>query len=152
MEKVNKYLSPALSILLGILLLVFKGEVISIALTVLGVVFIVLGILDVTKNQTTPGIIRIVIGAVIIAFGWLLLSVALYVIAVLLVIAGIYGIYQTSTKKSSTALNYLQPVLLTLVGLCLFFNQGGTVAWVFIAVGIILVVQGIIGLLNVLKK
>lgn len=152
MEKTSKFLSPVLSIVLGILLLVFKGDVVSIALTVLGVVFLVMGIMDIVNKQITLGIVRMVIGAAIIVFGWLLLSVALYVIAVFLIIAGIYGIYKLLQKKSAKALDYLQPILLTVVGLCLFFNQGGTVAWVFIVVGIILIVQGIVGLLNVLKK
>ena len=152
MQNYKKLLSPVLSIVLGVLLLVFKGSVVSIALSVLGVVFIVLGIIDITNKQTTVGIVRIAIGAVIIIFGWLLLSVALYVIAVLLVLAGVANLYNLVNAKKPFGLNYLQAILLLLIGLCLFFNQGATVGWVFLVVGIILVVQGVLGLVSALNK
>lgn len=152
MKNFAKLTSPLISLLIGILLIVFKGDIISIALTVLGALFIVLGIIDLTNNQNQVGIVRIVVGVVIIAFGWFLVSVALYVIAVLLVIAGAGAVFNLTSKKAKFSIAYLQPILFILAGLCLFFSQGTTVSWVFIVVGAILAVQGVMGLYTSLKK
>ncbi len=153
MKKFSKFLAPILAILLGVLLVAKQGELVSIALTVLGVVFIVFGIIDIVKkNDVRTGVVRIVVGAVIIAFGWLLLPIALYIIAVCMTIAGIAGIYALLKGKKKFSMDYLQPILMTVAGICLFFNQGAAISWVFIVVGIMLIIHGALGLMNAINK
>ena len=152
MKNLSKLASPLLSIALGVLLLVFKGGIISIALTVLGVLFIVMGVMDLVNKQNQTGLIRFIIGAVIIALGWLLVSVALYIFAVLLVLSGAYGIFTLTKNNKKLSIAYIQPILLLIAGACLFFNQGTTVDWVFIVVGAVLLAQGVLALYNGLKK
>ena len=39
---------------------------------------------------------------------------------------------------------YIKPVIGMAASVCLIFNQGGTVAWVFVVTGIIFVIEGIL--------
>lgn len=152
MKNLTKLTSPLLTLAIGVLLLIFKGGIVSIALTVLGVVFLVMGIVDIINKQTQTGIIRLIVGAVIIVFGWLLVTVALYIIAVILAITGLYGLFGLISQKKKISVMYLNPILLLIAGVCLFFNQGTAIDWVFIVVGAVFVVQGLIGTYETLKK
>ena len=152
MKNLSKLTSPLLLIAIGLLLLVFKGGVVSIALTIFGVVFIVMGIVGLINKQNQTAIIRLIIGAVIIAFGWLFVQIALYIIAFILILTGVYLLFNLVSKKIKFSLVYLNPLLLFVAGICLFFNQGVTMDWVFIVVGAVFVVQGVLGVYGMLKK
>ena len=152
MKNLSKLTSPLLLIAIGLLLLVFKGGIVSIALTVFGVVFIVMGIVGLINKQNQTAIIRLIIGAVIIAFGWLFVQIALYIIAFILILTGVYLLFNLVSKKIKFSLVYLNPLLLFVAGICLFFNQGVTMDWVFIVVGAVFVVQGVLGAYGMLKK
>jgi uncharacterized membrane protein HdeD (DUF308 family) len=45
-----------------------------------------------------------------------------------------------------------QPVIYILVAICLFFNQGGAISWVFILSGVFLILDGIAGIIGALDK
>ena len=47
---------------------------------------------------------------------------------------------------------YIAPILNILLGLLLLFNQGGTLAWIFIVVGVLLIVDGVMLLCSALSK
>ncbi len=151
MEKFNKFTIPLLNILIGILLLVFKGGVIKIALTVVGVAFIVFGIVDLLNKQKQMGIARLIVGAIIIVFGYFLTTVAIYIIAVLLVLGGVLSLGKLTQARVRSALHYVQPILLMIIGLCLLFHQGAAVSWVFIVAGVAFVLNGILELSRTLK-
>ena len=159
MEKTNKYISAAIMIVIGLLLIILKGGIIGILLTALGVALIVMGILDaVQRKDVTRCVIKCVIGAVIILGGWLFVAVMLYILGALLVIVGILWIIklvQRHTKGVNligTITAYLVPALYILIGVCLFFNQSAFVNVVFIIVGVIVLVDGIIQLVNAIKE
>lgn len=85
------------SILLGILLIVMKGKIITAAITLLAVFVIVGAIMDFVAGLVNYGIVKSVAGA------------------------------------------------------CLLFNQSGTIAWAFIATGVLLVINGIMTLVGANK-
>ncbi len=151
-DKKNNLMSAALSIILGVLFIIFKSEVISIAMTILGALLIIIGIIDIVNKLTTPGIIYIVVGALIIVFGWFIATVVLYIFAALLIIYGaleIYYIFKNNVSGASplaSLIIFAVPVLKLVIGILLFFNQGGVVSWVFIVSGIIMIVDGLVGL------
>lgn len=148
----NKLLSAIVSVVLGVLLIIMQKDVISFALTLIGIALIVSAVMDFSKQATQNGIIKAVIGAVIIAFGWLFVSAAVYILAAILVLQGILQIVDTYKLHSSLpggaqkAFSYSKPVISLLAGICLLFNQGGTISWVFIVCGILLVAEGVIAL------
>lgn len=154
MKKTEKIIAALLTIALGIILIVLKGSVISIAMTVLGIGLIVLGCIDLYNRRIPPCIIKIVVGVVVILFGWLLVSAVLYVLAAALIIVGCIMLYEL-IKRGERGCNlwqllckYAMPVLCLLIGILLLFNQGGTIAWVFIISGILVILEGGIMLLN----
>jgi len=150
--KINEKLIIAiLTVVLGILFIAYKGAIVSIAMTVFGVALLALAIVDFINKDTINAIIKAVAGVLVIVFGWLLVSVSLYIMAVLLIIFGGYKLYLLINDKVKDALEFVAPALFTIIGLCLLFNQGGTVAWVFVVCGIALIIQGVINLIEYFK-
>lgn len=145
----DKLIEGALTILLGILFLILQGDVITIAMTVLGVVLIVMAVLDVLDHRTLSAIVKAVFGVVVLIFGWALTAAALYILAALLLIWGIWELYSKlhihlkGNTPGLTVMLYIAPILNILLGLLLLFNQGATVSWIFIVVGVMLIVDGV---------
>ena len=154
----NQLIEGALTILLGILFLILQDKVITVAMTILGVVLIVLAVLDLLDHQTFPAIVKAVFGVVVLVFGWAITTAALYILAAVLLIWGIYELYaklRVHLKGNSvwlTVMLYIAPILNILLGLLLLFNQNGTVAWVFIVTGVLLIVDGVMLLCSAFRK
>ena len=148
MKKIEKTVSALLTIALGVLLIVLKGTVISILMTVLGVGLIALGLVDLCNSLIPPAVVKIVVGAVIILCGWVLVEAVLYVLAAMLLILGILLLYEKIKSKSvcnmlwQTICEYAVPVLFILIGVLFLFNQGNTVKWVFVLSGAFTIVEG----------
>ena len=145
-------------IAVGLCLMVLRGGIIGILLTVLGVAIIVSGIIDaVQRKDGVLCAIKCVIGAVLIAGGWLFLSVMLYIVGAMLVVFGVLWIIKLARRytKGSTALEtirlYFVPCICLLVGVCLFFNGTAIVDLAFIIAGALLVIDGLVYLINVIK-
>ena len=149
MKNTNKMITAVVAIIVGILFIAMKGEVISLAMTALGIAAVVMGVLDITKSESKGGVIKIVVGALIITFGWLFTSVMLYIIAALMIIYCIGNLvaslktdgYPMSTVQAIRT--YAKPIVGLVAGVCLLLNQGGTVSWAFVIAGIIFVTEGI---------
>ena len=140
------------SILLGILLIVMKGKIITAAITLLAVFVIVGAIMDFAAGLVNYGIVKSVAGICILVFGWVFASLAFYIL-----VAGIIlmGLLQISSIKKTMPVNltagerfqeYFKPGLMVVAGACLLFNQRGTIAWAFIVTGILLIINGVMSL------
>ena len=154
----NKLISAILITVLGVLFLIWKSDVISVAMTVLGVMLIVQGILDLVHKNIVSGVIRVALGILIIVFGWAFVTIALYVMAVVLLIYGIMQLISTirnlASEKSLVAkiVGFIQPALYLVIAACLLFNQSGAITWVFILSGIFLIIQGVLALIDCLSS
>ena len=148
MKKSEKVITAVLTIALGVLLIVLQGDVISILMTVLGLGLIVLGILDLFERQIPPAVVKSVIGLVVIVCGWVIVGAVLYLVSALLLIAGILLLYErirsrrTCTTIFQSICDFAAPIVCILIGVLLLFNQGETVAWVFILSGVVTVLEG----------
>jgi hypothetical protein len=148
MKKTEKIIAAALTIALGVLLIILKASVVSILMTVLGVGLIALGIVDLVHKLVPPSVVKIVAGAVIILCGWVIVRAVLYIVAALLLVAGIILLYEKIKAKAcmstlwKTVCDYAVPVVFILIGLLLLFNQGNTMNWVFVLSGIFTVIEG----------
>ena len=152
---VNKLVSAALTLLLGILLIVLKGGVIKIALTILGIALIVLAVLDLLNKQLVPCVVKGVIGIAVIALGWALIKFAHIVLAVALIAYGVLQLYEllsgkTKKKKDSLKLflQFATPIASVIAGVFLFIDAG----WVYNIAGVFLLINGILALIEALKK
>lgn len=152
MKLTSNLITAILTIVIGVLFVALKGGVIGIAMTVLGVGLIVWAVLDIIDKNNTSGIIKLVAGIVVIVFGWTLASIVLYVMAALLLVYAVYQLYGLITDKVKDFVKFIEPSVMALIAILLLFNQGGTVAWVFIVAGIFLIVEGALALINCIKK
>ena len=71
MKTSQKVVAAALTIALGVLLIVLKSGLVNLVLVGLGVMLIVLGILNIVDKLVPLGVTKIVIGALVALFGGL---------------------------------------------------------------------------------
>ena len=152
MNQKENIISALGSILLGILLIVMKGKVITAAITILAI-FVILGaVADFMAGLANIGIMKAVAGVCILVFGWLFAALAFYILAAGIILM---GLLQISSIKKTMPVNltagerfqeYFKPGLMVVTGACLLFNQSGTIAWAFIVTGILLIVNGVMSL------
>lgn len=82
----DKLITAIAAIVVGVLFIALKGDVLSIAFTVLGAALIVMGILDAAKKDSKSGTVKIVAGLVTVLLGWTLVSITLYIVAALMIL------------------------------------------------------------------
>ena len=153
MKTLNKLITAALTLALGILFVVKQGGILEIIMTVFGVFAIVLGVIDIVQKNTVSGIVKIVLGAVAIVFGWVFTKVATIVVGVLLAVYGLLLLIDAIRAKSRILPKILAIVVAGLYILCgigLAFGQLLNV--IFLIMGILLIVDGVIALVGALVK
>lgn len=156
-NKSNELLTAIALILIGGLFIIYKGEVISIAMSLIGITLVVLGIIDILRARVFSGVVKLVFAALVVLAGWLFVTLALYVLGAFLLIAGITQLIAISKLKIKkltlpAVMHIAQPIIYILVAICLFFNQGGAISWVFILSGVFLILDGIAGIIGALDK
>lgn len=156
-NKSNELLTAIALILIGGLFIIYKGEVISIAMSLIGITLVVLGIIDILRSRVVSGVVKLVFAALVVLAGWLFVTLALYVLGAFLLIAGITQLIALSKLKIKkmtlpAVMHIAQPIIYILVAICLFFNQGGAISWVFILSGVFLILDGIAGIIGALDK
>lgn len=151
MTKKQKIIVAVATILLGVLFILLKKEVISIAMTIIGALLIVEGILLIIKKAIAYGVIMIVIGALIITFGWLYAIIVIYIASALLLIYGVYELL-VYLKLKVMPLWLASPILKIVVAILLLFNQKGTLDWIFVVCGVILCIEGAFSLIDSLAN
>ena len=156
-NKSNDLLTAAALILIGLLFIIYKGGIISLAMSLIGITLIVLGIIDIIKKRAVSGVIKLVFSALVMLAGWLFITLALYVLGAFLLVAGVSQLVALSKVKLKkltlpVAMHYAQPIIYILIAVCLFFNQGGAISWVFTVSGIFLIIDGIAALIGALDR
>lgn len=156
-QRGNQFVTSIALIIIGVLFIIYKSEIISIAMSLIAVALIVMGVIDLVRRSVVSGVVKIVFGALVLAAGWLFVKLALYVLAAFLLIAGVVDLYKLLKLKIkklslSVIMHLIQPAIYVLVAICLFFNQGGTLSWVFTVSGIFFIIDGVVALIGSLDK
>ena len=146
----NELISALLYIILGVLLIVFKGATLGWAMTIAGIFFIVSGVLDVVRKNMTSGAVSLIIGIAILVLGWLATQIVLLVLGVLIAIKGVLALVDAFKRSKKNALTILFPVLTVIVGLAIAFGNGVDI--ILVVCGVLLAIDGVLGLLAALKK
>jgi len=151
----SKLISAILMAVIGVLFIIKKMDVISIAMTVFGVLLIVQAVLDVIGKDITSGVIKAVVGVAIIIFGWALVEIATYVLGVALIIYGVLRLVDCikgfKSQKSTAAkiVELIIPVICLLIGVSVFVGTFGSLANIaFIVAGIFLLLHGVLDLID----
>ena len=149
-KKKSELFSALLYIVIGVLLAIFKQGVLDWAIFLVGAIFIISGILEVAKKNYTGGAISLIIGIAILILGGFLKDIVFLVLGILIAVKGCVSLIDALKAKKKNALSIVFPVLTIALGILLAFgNLVGTV--IFIA-GILLAIDGVIGLIGAMKK
>ena len=143
-------ISALLYIVLGVLLIVFRSQMLGIAMTIAGIIFVVSGILEVVKKNWAGGAVSLIIGIAILVLGWMATKIVLLVLGILIALKGIIALVEALGKKKVTLLGVLFPALTIVVGLMLAFGNGLDI--LLVICGVLLALDGAIGLINSIKK
>lgn len=146
----SELFTSILYIAIGVLLAIFRSGSLNIAMTIAGVFFIISGVLDIVKKNYVGGAISAGIGVAIIVLGWLATKIVLLILGILIAVKGVIALIEVIKKASKNVLEMIFPVLSIVLGLMLAFGYG--LDLIIIIVGIVLAVNGVIGLLGALKK
>ena len=153
----NDILTAIALLVIGMLFVVYKSEVISIAMSLIAITLGALGIVDILHGFTVTGVVKIILALLVLATGWLFISIALYILGACLLVAGISELYTLSRVKIrrmtlGAAMHIAQPVIYVLIAICLFCNQGGALSWVFTLSGVFLIIDGVVALIGALDN
>ncbi len=146
----NELFSSILYIVVGVLLAIFRAETLRWVMIAIGVLFIVTGVLELVKKNWAGGAISLVIGIAIAVLAGFFVNVALIVLGVLVAIKGVIALIDVIKRSSKNALEIIFPILAILVGIGLAFGPLASI--IILIVGILLIVDGVIGLVGALKK
>ena len=141
-----------LYILVGALLLIFRAETIGWAMTIAGVVFVVSGILELIKKNYVGGVVSAIIGIVILVLGWTLAWIVLLVLGIMIAFKGVVALFGVLKSSDRSALGLVFPILTILCGLALAFAFGELMDIMIIVGGVMILIDGIFGLIAALKK
>lgn len=146
----SELFTSILYIAIGVLLAIFRSGSLNIAMTIAGVFFIISGVLDIVKKNYVGGAVSAGIGVAIILLGWLAAKIVLLILGILIAVKGVIALIEVIKKASKNVLEMIFPVLSIVLGIMLAF--GGGLDLIILIVGIVLAVNGVIGLLGALKK
>ena len=145
----NELFSSILYIVVGVILAIFQGETLDWAMTIAGIFFIVSGILDLVKKNWQGGAISLIIGIAIIVLGWLATTIVILVLGILIAVKGVIALLDVFKKENKNALDFIFPVLTIVAGIALAF--GTLVDILILIVGILLAIDGVLGLIASIK-
>ena len=157
-KRKNELIASILYIAIGVILAIFRSETLGWAMTIAGVFFIVSGALELVKKNWVGGAVSMIIGIAILVLGWVAVEIVLIVLGVLLAIKGIVALINVFTQKGRHALEIIAPILTILIGIALAFGDafgtslGNGRDIIILVVGILLAVDGVLGLIGSLQK
>ena len=154
----NDIVSAVASIIVGVLLIMFKDAVVSIAMTALGITLMISGALDIVNKYFQIGILKAIFGVLVLIFGWLFIKIALIFIGAVLIYRGALALY--AFRKSGDIYPKLvdrifiisAPILNIAAGVCFILNQSASLMWIFILAGFLMVADGVMELLRLAKR
>ena len=149
-KKNSELFSSILYIVIGALLVIFKSQTIGWAMTIAGAIFIISGILDLVKQNYTGGAVSLIIGIAILVLGWVAAAIVLLVLGILIALKGVVTLVTVIKRGPSNALALVFPVLAIVIGALIAFGRGLDI---FLVIGgVLLAVDGAIGLIGAMKK
>lgn len=147
----NNMVYALLYVIVGILFIVFKSGMLNWLMTIIGVVFIALGVYDIIKKKITNGIIEAAIGVVVIVGGWVFVEIVLIVFGALLIVKGATDLISLF-KGSKNVVSIIVAILTIALGVLLIVSKWVALDWMFIVIGVVFIVEGAFSLFPELKK
>lgn len=153
--KLSRFVSALLMLVLGILFIVQKAGVLVTALWIFGIVLIVAGVLDILTKNLIPAIVKIALGAFLVIGNGagFLVSIAIYIIGAVMIVLGAVQFFEIFRKRSSFLARLFalaSAVLYIVIGVLLFL--GNLADWIFIVIGVFMIIDSVLDLAAGIKK
>lgn len=140
----NNILTCVVYAIIGLLLIILQSGSLGILMTIVGVLLIVLGIMDVSKNKdSTKGIIEIVVGVAIIVCGWVIADIVLLIFGILLIVKGILEIVK---NYKSGFMAILPSIITVVIGVLLVIAKWTLMNVICIIAGVIFLINAVLAL------
>lgn len=159
MKKYSSLASAVFLLVIGILLLVFKSSILPVAITIFGVLLIIMGVMSLLEHNYSMFAVRTVLGILVIVLGWSLVSLLFYVFGAILLVYGILQLVnyvRTGTRIVSFydfLAVYSTPIINIIIGLCfLLCNIGQIVDVLMIVIGVFFIIEGALSILGIMSK
>ena len=137
-------------ILFGVLCIILRSEILNFMAYLAGFALIAYGIFLLVRRLVMPGVFMLVLGALVLLTGWFLVFLLIYLIAVLLILAGIEKLVRFAKNKavndSIFCLETIRAVLFIACGVLFVVYPLRTMSLLFVVVGAMLIVMGIMAL------
>ena len=140
----NNVILGIIYVIIGALLCVFRGGMLNVFFTVMGILLLAYGIYDVVQKIYVEGIILIVFGILILVGGWTILNILLLVVGAILIAYGAYGLIKLASEKSKDTKAYIVSAVTILIGIWFIAMRWYMVDWFIIALGVIAIIDGIL--------
>ena len=151
-----------LMIVIGLLLALWPGHVMTTALTILGIALLIGGALLIYswysgRNNNgsvitlAEGIVLVIAGLVVLVSPRFLISIVPFVIGALITLNGIFNLAQSLDQRKSNyhrwKASMVMAVLTIGLGLLIVFNPFSTMEMLVVAIGVIIIYNGVSNLL-----
>ena len=138
----NTVLTSVLYAVIGLLLIIMKGGSLNILMSIIGALFILMGIVDAVKGKDlVKGVIEAVIGIVILIAGWTIADIVLLVFGILLIIKGAMELYNHRKAGTSAILSALVTIV---IGILLVVAKWALMDVMCIVAGIIFLINAVL--------
>ena len=160
MTRSSQFLSALMTLILGVLFVILKGEVVGIAIKVFAIVLIITAVLELIRLKIASGIVKAILGIVLLAFGWAITEIALLVIGIVLIVFGVLELVKrivalfkkNRTKLLAKILGFISPVFSIVAGYFLITSSGEAVGWAIVVGGVLLIINGVLALVEALAS
>lgn len=143
--------SSLLYVVIGVLLMVFRSQTLGWAMTVIGALFVISGIIDLIRFNWAGGAVSLIIGISILVLGWTATKIVLLVLGILIALKGLTTLISALfTKRRKNIFVILFAIVSIVIGVMLAFGNGLDV--LIIVAGALLTVDGIFGLIGSLVR
>ena len=129
----------------GTLFCIFRAGMLNWLMTVVGVIFIAYGVLDILDKKIADGVIAIAIGILMILGGWLFLSAILLICGILAAVFGTFKLIKA--VKAKAVFKIVVSAVTLLFGVCLIVSRW--VDFLFIVIGVALILSGVLSLFGI---
>ncbi len=143
-QLLNNILTAVAYIAIGVLFCVFKGAVLNWLVWIIGALLIIRGAVDFLSGRrlTSRALAEIVLGVLTILFGVLFAEAIAIVIGIVIILYGVVNLL----NNSRNIFTLLVSVLTIVCGVMIVANSSGAISWLFVAIGVMFIVDGVLAL------
>lgn len=142
----SNILNAILYIAVGILFCIFRSGLLGWLMTIVGIIFVINGVIRFINSDMVAGIVSAVIGVVVILGGWLFVDIVLLVFGILVIIKGVTDLIDA--VKSKVTANIITACVTLAVGILLIISKWALMDLLFIILGVIFIANGVLSLLG----